>query len=302
MTQSQRHIPVMLAEVLSLLDPQPGQTIIDVTCGCGGYADAIRLRLQGQGLLVACDRDPEMARCTRERLAAQTGAPFRVFQARFSQLKDVLAEAGLTRVDGLVADLGVASPQIDTPERGFSYRQDGPLCMQMSPDASLTAEEIVNRWPEKALADLFHRLGEERFARRVARRICERRQERHIRTTLELADIICRAFPPVMRKHHPARKCFQAIRMACNQEAEELQALVEALPSVLAPSGRGVIVAYHSIEDRIVKEAFAAGRQRGCYELLTRKAARPSEAEVAANPRSRSARLRAVRLSQEARE
>jgi len=299
MTEPLRHIPVMLPEALAFLDPKPTDTIIDVTAGCGGYSAAIRERLGPKGLLIAADRDPEMAGVTRDRLAASPGAPYRVFVGLFSHVDDILAEAGVEKVDGLTGDLGVASPQIDCGERGLSYRQDGPLSMKMDPDAHIAAEEIVNRWPEKKLADVFHALGEERFARRIARRICQARRAAPLRTTLELAELIRRAVPPGRRKHHPARKCFQALRIACNREIEELQALTDRLPAILAPGGRAVIVSYHSLEDRVVKQAFAQGAQAGVFERLTRKVARPSDAEVAANPRSRSARLRAVRRTQE---
>ena len=288
------HTPVMLEEALSFLSPKPGQTIADVTAGCGGYSLAIRERLQGRGLLIASDRDPEMAAVTRDRLRETPGAPFRVFVARFSELDEMLAKAGVEQVDGLTADFGIASPHVDSPERGFSMRSDGPLSMQMDPDTGLTAEEVVNRWPEKELARLFHTLGEERFSRRIARRICEARRAEPIRSTLQLSDLICRVVPGGRRKRHPARKCFQAIRMACNREIEEIEALLDRLPGVLRPSGRAVCVAYHSIEDRAVKRAFQRGRAAGAYEILTRKVVRPSQEETRRNPRARSARLRCV--------
>jgi len=293
------HLPVMLPQVLSHLNPQPGDVVMDVTCGCGGYSTAIRERLGTDGLLLASDRDPEMAAATRERLGKTSGCPFRVFVALFSQIEEVLAEAGVEAVNGLVADLGVASPQIDRPERGFSYRKDGPLSMQMTSGTGLDAADIVNRWPEEQLADCLYQYGEERFARRIARRICDRRRARPIRSTLELAEIIQRAVPKGRRKHHPARKSFQAIRMACNRETEELEALVQALPSVLAPRARVIVVSYHSLEDRIVKQAFADGKRTGLLTPLTRKVERPSEAEIARNPRSRSGRLRAARRVEE---
>ena len=275
--------------------------MVDVTAGCGGYSAAIRERLGAQGLLLAVDRDPEMAEISRARLARGEGARPRVFVGLFSQIGQILAEANVTRVDGLTADLGVSSPQIDDPQRGFSYRQNGPLSMQMTPGESVSAEEIVNQWPEKRLAEILHRLGEERFARRIARCICDHRRARPIHTTLELAEVIRRAFPPGLgrRKHHPARKSFQAIRIACNSEIEEIEELVAALPRVLKPGARAVVVSYHSLEDRIIKRAFAEGARNGFYEILTRRVLRPSSVEVEANPRSRSARLRAVRRIQE---
>lgn len=295
MASAPTHKPVMLAEVLALLDPRPGETVVDATAGCGGYSLAIRERLGDRGLLVASDRDPEMARAANERLKAAAGAQFRVFVAKFSELPEVLRRADVRGIDGLTADFGVASPQIDRPDRGFSYRVDGPLSMQMSPGSEISAEEIVNHWPEAELARVFREYGEERHARRIARRICERRRRAPIRTTLELAEVVGGAVPPGPRRLHPARRCFQALRMACNRELEEIDALLSALPGMLRPGARAVFVSYHSLEDRAIKQHFAGGERGGVYERLTKKVARPSEAEVADNPRARSARLRAAR-------
>jgi 16S rRNA (cytosine1402-N4)-methyltransferase len=285
----------MLPEVLRHLDPRPGEIMLDVTAGCGGYSEAIRVRLAGRGLLLASDRDPEMAAVTRERLSRDAGgAPFRVFVALFSRVEEMLAEAGVPRVNGLAADLGISTRQL-MPERGFSYRADGPLAMQMTPGSGLTAEAVVNRWPEEDLADVIYRYGEERMSRRIARRICQRRGQAPIRTTLELAEIVRDAFPPGRRKHHPARKVFQALRILVNDEITEVQALMAALPRILAPGARAVVVSYHSLEDRVVKTAWAQGAATGVYDILTKRVVRPSEAEVAANPSCRSGRLRAVR-------
>ena len=295
MANAPTHKPVMLSEVLTFLDPRPGDTVVDATAGCGGYSLAIRERLGARGLLVASDRDPEMARIANERLKAGAGAPFRVFVAKFSELPEVLRRAEAPGIDGLTADFGVASPQIDLPERGFSYRVDGPLSMRMSPGSDLSAEQIVNHWPESELARVFREYGEERHARRVARRLCERRRSAPIRTTLDLAEVIRDAVPPGPRRLHPARRCFQALRMACNRELEEIDALLSALPGMLRPGARAVFVSYHSLEDRAIKNHFADGERRGVYERLTKKVARPSGEEVADNPRARSARLRAAR-------
>lgn len=300
MVEHTDHIPVMLREAVSYLSPKPGDTIADVTAGCGGYSATLRSMLGPDGLLIASDRDPRMAEITRDRLEGEAGAPFRVFVARFSDLREVLQRAGVEGLDALTADFGLASPQLDNPEFGFSFREDGPLSMQMDPDTGLTAEEVVNRWPEKKLADLFFTLGEEGHSRRIARRICRERQNGRIRTTQQLAEIIRRAAPPGPRKKHPARKCFQAIRMVCNREVEEIQALMDFLPQALRPGGRAVCVSYHSIEDRLVKQAFAKGRREGTYDLLTRKVVRPTPAEVRGNPRARSARLRAAVRREEA--
>lgn len=285
----------MLSEVLAFLAPRADDTVADVTAGCGGYSAAIRQRLGPGGLLLASDRDPEMARVASDRLKAEEGTPFRVFVAKFSELPDVLQQAQVTALDGLVADFGVASPQIDAPGRGFSYRADGPLSMQMAAGSGLSAHEIVNYWPEAELARIFREYGEERHSRRIARRIVERRVRSPFTGTLELAEAIRSAVPPGPRRLHPARRCFQAIRMACNQEMEEIRSLLNRLPSLLRPGGRAVFVSYHSLEDRAVKQHFAEGARAGAYDVLARGVVRPAEEEVSENPRARSARLRAAR-------
>jgi len=290
------HIPVMLGEALTCLAPSPGQTILDVTAGCGGYSAAILPRLAPDGLLIATDRDPQMIATARARLEALASpARFRLFIARFSEIEQALAQAGVAQVDAVVADFGVASPQIDDPARGFSFRAEGPLSMRMDPGEGPTAEEIVNHWPEQDLVDLFQTLGQERFSRRIAARICQRREEAPLQTTLELANAICSAVPRGPRRLHPARRCFQAIRMACNREIEEIQALLASIPRVLKPGGVACCLSYHSLEDAPVKRSFLQGVKDGLYEHLHRKPLRPSSAEAKRNPRARSAKLRAIR-------
>ncbi|HRU05475.1 MAG TPA: 16S rRNA (cytosine(1402)-N(4))-methyltransferase RsmH [Candidatus Brocadiia bacterium] len=291
-----RHIPVMLNEALACLAPSPGQILLDVTAGCGGYSAAILPRLGPAGLLIATDRDPQMIAATRARLETlHVEARFRLFIARFSEIEQALSQAGVTQVDAVVADFGVASPQIDDPARGFSFRSEGPLSMRMDPGEGPTAEEIVNHWPEQDLVNLFQTLGQERFSRRIAARICQRREQAPFKTTLQLADAICSAVPRGPRRLHPARRCFQAIRMACNRELEEIQALLDAMPRVLKTGGVACCLSYHSLEDALVKRSFLQGVKDGVYEHLHRKPLRPSAAEAGRNPRARSAKLRAVR-------
>lgn len=290
------HVPVMLSEVLQLLEPRPGDFIVDATIGCGGHAEAIQRRLGRRGRLLGVDRDPEMVERARECLTAQAGSRVDVIVGNFSELDAHLAETGDASADGILLDLGVASPQIDDAERGFSYRNDGPLDMRMARGEEPSAGEWLNDASESELADVFFRYGEERFSRRIARAVVRARRGARIRRTSELADIIRRAVPARRRRLHPARRCFQGIRIFINRELAHLDRFLEILPRILRPGGRCVILSYHSLEDRRVKQAFRDGARSGLYDLLTRKPLRPSSDEVRANPRSRSARLRAVRM------
>ena len=289
-----RHEPVMLTEVLRLLAPQPGETIVDGTLGYGGHSLAILRELQGKGLLLGVDRDPEMAARAGERLSDSGAQNFRIVVSNYSRLDEVLSASG-DRADGILLDLGVASPQIEDPRRGFSYRVDGPLDMRMTPDQDFGAAEWINSAEEKDIADVLFEYGEERFSRRIARAILRARDRAPIRTTGELAEIIRRASPPGPRRLHPARRSFQALRILVNRELEHLDRFLEILPGLLKPNGRCVVMSYHSLEDRRVKNVFRQGIRDGLFESLTRKPLRPSEQEVDSNPRSRSARVRAVR-------
>jgi len=290
-----RHVPVMLAEVMECLSPEPGDVMVDGTVGCGGHATAIRDALGESGLLIGLDRDPAMAEAARRRLESARGARTETVAGNFSEIDMHLKRTIGRRANGILLDLGFASPQVDAAERGFSYRADGPLDMRMTSDEGVSAEEWINRVPEKELADVLYRCGDERHSRRIARAIVRARQASRIRRTGELAEIIRRAVPGGPRRHHPARRSFQAIRIHVNREMEHLDVFLRKLPDVLAPGGRCVVVSYHSHEDRRVKNAFLEGAREGVYERLTRKPLRPSPEEKAINPRARSAKLRAVR-------
>lgn len=292
------HVPVMRAEVLHLLAPRPGDTVVDGTLGAGGHSAAILEALDGAGLLVGIDRDPAMIEVARRRLGASAGARVELVHANYSEIDTVLPSVGGGPADGILLDLGVASPQIDQSERGFSYRIDGPLDMRMGPDAEMTAEKWINAVDEGDLADVLYRYGEERLSRRIARAIVRERQRSPIRRTTELAEIIARAVPGGPRRLHPARRSFQAIRIYLNHELDHLDRFLETLPAVLRPGGRCVVISYHSLEDRRVKTAFRAGIQEGQYEAVTRKPLRPAAGEIDTNPRSRSARVRAVRRAE----
>jgi len=285
----------MLAEVQRLLDIKPGETIVDGTIGPGGHAEAMGRALGTDGMLLGLDRDVLMAARARERLAASCECEVRVVAANFSQLADHLEAAGRSSADAVLLDLGVASPQIDDPARGFSYRSAGPLDMRMNGSQGLSAADWINQVTEKELADVLYELGDECFSRRIARAIVRARSTSPIRGTAELAETIRRAVPRRPRRLHPARRSFQAIRIFVNREMEHLERFLEYLPRLLNPGGRCAIISYHSLEDRRVKNAFRDGVKSGVYEALTKKPLRPALKETRTNPRSRSARLRAVR-------
>jgi 16S rRNA (cytosine1402-N4)-methyltransferase len=307
------HIPVLLAEVLEQLAPRQGETILDGTFGGGGYSRAI---LDAAPCTVwAMDRDAE-AIARGAALAAAHPGRLHLIEGRFGDMLALLAARGVTQLDGVVLDLGVSSFQIDTPERGFSFRFDGPLDMRMG-QTGPTAADLVNTLPEGELADLIWEFGEERFSRRVARAIIKSRAEAPFTTTLQLAEVISRAVPRDPSGIHGATRSFQALRIRVNDELGEIERALEQAMRLLAPGGRLVIVSFHSLEDRLVKRAFqkAAGRSPGAsrhdpamlmaprgpapFTLLTPRSIRPGAAECAANPRARSAHLRALQRSPE---
>ena len=306
------HVPVLAGELVDVLDPQPGQTAIDCTVGGGGHARLIAERLGPSGTLIGIDRDPVAEERFAE-LAAEVSCQTRFLRTSFVDGLAELIDEGM-RADLVYLDLGVSSMQVDTAERGFSYAYDAPLDMRMDPLAvdALTAAEIVNTWDERRLARLFRTYGEERFASLIARAIVRRRRDGELETTQELVDVIKAAVPAPARfaGGHPAKRTFQALRIAVNDELEQLDAALPLAWNVLAPQGRLAAISFHSLEDRRVKR-FLAERARGCIcppdlpvcacgrepeaELLTRKSVAPTRGEVEANPRSRSARLRAAR-------
>lgn len=292
MDPSVGHVPVLLAEVIEQLAPRPGKVILDGTAGGGGHAMALLDRLRPGGRLILLDRDQEAL----ERLMARIGrsADVRYFHANFRDFDEALAQAGEERIDGVLLDLGVSSLQLADPQRGFSFDQPGPLDMRLDRGDRLTAEEIVNQWPAARLVDIFTRYGDQPFARRIAAAIVRARQAGPIRRTDELAEIVRAALPPAARhgRIHPATRVFQAIRIAVNAELQSIEGFFDKVFDHLKPGGRVVVIAFHSGEDRIVKarlrQAVAAGRAR----LAVGKPITPTPAEVEANPRSRSARMR----------
>ncbi len=272
------------------LQVQPGGTYLDATVGAGGYSLEIARRLT-TGRLIGLDRDPQALEIARERLK-EFESKVTLVQANFSKIDEVTSRLRMQPLDGVVADLGVSSIQLDNRERGFSFRWAGPLDMRMGPDEPLTASEIVNEWPEKQLADLLYQYGEERDSRRIAKAIV---RSRPIRDTEHLATVVAGGSKAWGRqKLHPATKTFLALRIAVNRESEELGQFLSRTPATLNLGGRWVMLSYHSLEDRLVKHTFQRLAREGELRILTKKVVRPSDQEVYENPRSRSAKLRAA--------
>ena len=306
------HVPVLADEVRELLAVRPGETAIDTTFGAGGHARLLAADLRGEGKLIAIDRDPAV-RPYFESFRRGAGVQARLLHGDFADVLERLAENGV-RADAVLFDLGVSSMQIDRPERGFSYALDAPLDMRMDPSEEYSAGDLVNEASAKELEKIFHRFGEERYAKSIARAIVERRRDGEITRTFELVETIRNAIPAPARfgDGHPARRVFQALRIAVN---DELQSLSDALPfafELLRPGGRLAVISFHSLEDRIAKR-FLRAKEHGCIcppdfpicncgreaelRMIARRAIRPSPRELALNPRAASARLRvAVKL------
>lgn len=289
------HQPVMVEEVLDLLRPRVGAVIVDATVGTGGHSLALLPRLLPDGQLIAIDRDPEALELARGRLA-EFQPLVHLEHDNYRNLESLLLRLGCAHVDGLLLDLGVLSLHLDRADRGFSFSHEGPLDMRMDQEQGATAEALVNALPADELADVLERLGEERFARRIAQRIVQERSTHRMTTTKQLASAVVRALPTGARhgRVHAATRTFQALRMAVNDELGALEALLAQLPTLLGPGGRAVILTFHSLEDRLVKRTFLEGQAQGFWTVLTKKPLRPSDNEVARNPRARSAKLRAV--------
>jgi 16S rRNA (cytosine1402-N4)-methyltransferase len=304
MAENPRHVPVLLEVAVRNLNVRRGGTYVDATLGYAGHASAIARALGPEGKLIGFDRDPEafaFASARLQGLREELGEAMPqavLHDVEFSRAAERL-EAG--SVDGLLADVGVSSMQLDEAHRGFSFQAEGNLDMRMNPRQGVTAEQVVNQFGEKELADLIYEFGEERRSRRIARAIV---RARPITTTAELARVVTACAPPMKRgpikrersKHviHPATRTFQALRIYVNGELDELKALLDAAPKLLKPGGRLVVISFHSLEDRLVKDAFREGAQAGIYEVLTRKPLTAEQDEMGRNPRSRSAKLRAA--------
>jgi 16S rRNA (cytosine1402-N4)-methyltransferase len=303
------HVPVLAEEVRAALALRPGETLVDATFGAGGHAELLAADLRGKGKVIAIDRDPS-ARAYFDRFRRQTAVQGRFLRGEFSIVLEQLASHGV-RADGVLFDLGVSSMQIDRPERGFSYAADAPLDMRMDPGADLSARDLVNEASERDLTAIFRDYGEERYARQIARAIGKRRREQPLERTGELVETIRAAIPAPARfgDGHPAKRVFQALRIAVNDELGSLEAALPAALELLRPGGRLAVISFHSLEDRVVKR-FLRSQERGCtcppdfpvcvcghepaLRAQSRRAIRPTPQEIAANPRATSARLRAA--------
>ena len=290
------HLPVMLEETLRCLAPRPGETMLDGTLGLGGHAAEILSRLSPGGELIGLDRDPEALTLAAKRLDG-VGGNYRLLHGTFDRVGELLKELEISSdgaFDGLLLDLGVSSMQLDRAERGFSFRNDGPLDMRMDPGEEESAASWLAQAPVEELARVIRRYGEEPQAGKIARAIDRARRERPITTTAELASLIEELVPRRGKKIHPATKTFQAIRIVVNRELDCLRDALEKLDRYMKPGGRVVVLSYHSLEDRLVKTVFRDRVREGFFISHPDGLQRPTQTEVQSNPRSRSARLRAV--------
>ena len=295
------HVPVLLKEAIDFLAIKRGGTYIDATVGLGGHSFEIAKRLGAPGHLIGLDKDPAALEIARERLVVGPSSLVVGEESDWPQITllhrsfaDLANDERRASYDGILADIGVSSLQLNDAARGFSFQAEGSLDMRMNPQAEQTAEQVVNQVDEVTLANLIYEFGEERRSRRIARAIV---RSRPIRTTAQLADVISAAARPMNqaeRRIHPATRTFQALRIFVNDELKDLQALLDAAPQLLKSGGRLVIISFHSLEDRIVKDALREGMKQGYYELLTKKPLTAGEEEIDRNPRSRSAKLRAA--------
>ncbi len=288
------HVSVLLKEAIDFLAVQRGGTYIDATVGLGGHSYEIAKRLGAPGRLIAVDKDPAALELARQRLqpSPESQRDWPQVTLLHGSFAEIGERFGSASADGLLADLGVSSLQLRDTKRGFSFQAEGALDMRMNPQAELTAEQVVNRLDERTLADVIYEFGEERRSRRIARAIV---RSRPIRTSTQLAEVIAAAARPMKSERiHPATRTFQALRIFVNRELDDLQALLKVAPRVLKPGGRLVIISFHSLEDRIVKDALRDGVKQNHYRLLTKKPVTPGVEEIDRNPRSRSAKLRAA--------
>ncbi len=305
------HKPVLLTEALQYLKLQPGYVVADCTAGGGGHSTAIIKEILPGGRLIALDQDNDAVEAVKDRLKIFGEGNFSVVQDNFINLKAVLEELGIKKVDGVLYDLGVSSYQLDAPKRGFSYKNDAPLDMRMNKEASLSAYDLINRASQEELSRIIYSYGEERWAKRIAAFIVKEREKEAIETTQRLVEIIKKAVPKGARQDgpHPAKRTFQALRIAVNRELEILEEALEQGIEVLNPGGRIVVISFHSLEDRIVKEVFQR-KAKGCtcpkdlpvcvcnnkpvVKIMKRKPILPGAEELENNPRSRSAKMRAA--------
>ena len=292
------HLPVLVAEVLKYLDCRPDRIYVDATVGSGGHARRILEKSSPTGRLIGLDWDGAAIARAKQTLAS-FGERFLPIKRNFRDLKEVLDSLSIPAVDGILADLGVSSEQLDDPERGISFRWEAPLDMRMDPERPLTAQELIRRLSVEEMEKILRELGEERWAARIAKAIARQRRVRPLQTTGELVEVIRESIPSYRTRIHPATRTFQALRIAVNEELANLETFLRECPDLLKPGGRLGIISFHSLEDRIVKEHFRRWGKRGKgetppFRILTPKPVIPSSEEIRSNPRARSAKLRAI--------
>lgn len=285
-------------EVIKYLNPINGDKILDGTVGCAGHSKRLLERILPQGFLIGIDRDGQAINIAKKRLSAEYPEKnYKIEHANFDELEVILKNNGIDKLNGALFDLGISSFQIDTPQRGFSIKENGPLDMRMDLSQRITAFDVVNRYPEKQLADVIYQFGEERASRKIARYIVNARKTKKIETTYELAGIVLKALSRGGKRSriHPATKTFQAIRIEVNNELGSIKQALEKVVTFLAPKARLCVISFHSLEDRIIKQFFRElAKNKEDFKILTKKPIIPTEEETAANPRARSAKLRVI--------
>lgn len=287
------HKPVMVDEVLDYLHPQPGHIILDCTVGNGGHASRIMSRISPNGLFIGIDKDMEILQTAKQYLS-KTGHPFKLYHADYADVDEVLRQAGVGMVNGVLLDLGASSLQFDEGERGFSFTREGPLDMRMDRSRAGTAQDLIRRLSEQKLEELLKKYGEERWSRRIARAIQKEEKDVGITSTRQLAAIIERVVPKGRSKIHPATRVFQALRIAVNKELESLEIVLDKIHHYMMIGARIVIISFHSLEDRIVKNKFIEKANQKLFRILTKKPITPRETEIEQNIRCRSAKLRSA--------
>lgn len=289
------HRPVLLEEILNFLSPAPGNIIVDATIGGAGHAEKIIQKISPGGMLIGIDRDSESLKIADEKLRFLEGQ-FKLINKNFRELEEIIKDIGVEGVNGILFDFGTSSIQLETKDRGFSIKNDGPLDMRMDRTQRLTARDLVNDLTENELSFLIRDLGEERFHRRIAKNIVNVRRKKEIQTTGELADIVSRSMPygRGRMKIHPATRTFQALRIRVNDELNAIEEALRQTPYVLKKGARVAVISFHSLEDRIVKNVFREFAAKGFFRILTKKIVTAGEEEILKNPRARSAKLRAI--------
>lgn len=287
------HEPVMVGEVGDFLRPQPGQIVLDCTAGSGGHSGMILEKIQPDGLLVGIDKDSEILQITKQRLT-KTGHRVKLYHADYADVDEVLRQAGVEKVHGVLLDLGASSFQFDRAYRGFSFSKNGMLDMRMDQTQGITAQELIQKLSVQDLAKILWEYGEERWSKRIARAIVKAREVADIASTGQLAEIVARAVPGGKGKIHPATKVFQALRIAVNRELESLEAFLDKIHDFMFTGARIVVISFHSLEDRLVKKDFLEKADRNIFKLLTKKPVTPGNSEIEMNVRSRSAKLRSA--------